>query len=47
MSKGSARRPATVAERVVAENWDRIFGDKQCGTTSSTSSVTSSDTLKA
>jgi len=29
MSKGSVRRPATVTDRVIEENWQRIFGDKK------------------
>lgn len=26
--KGSTRRPATVADRIIEDNWQRIFGNR-------------------
>ena len=28
MGKGSKRRPATVADKVIEDNWERIFGKR-------------------
>jgi len=47
MSKGSARRPAQVDAETVEQNWQRIFGQKPCGNTLSTSQEMSLDTLEA
>ena len=33
MGKGSKRRPATVADKVIEDNWERIFGNKDGGQT--------------
>lgn len=29
MSKGSKRRPQAVADKTVADNWERIFGKRK------------------
>lgn len=29
MSKGSTRRPAIVADKIIEENWQRIFGNQE------------------